>query len=207
MTKPLTIIDALSDRRLFGGLPCFHDLRTWLRWLIFLRAVYGLPMSSEEEQIFCYHTGRSRYQSREGGYPESVAITGRQAGKDRIGSVVQGYEGITAKRQLDGTELYALSIAQDQRSSLRTAHRYVTAPFEVVPALAQSVRTKRTDNWLLENGVVLASYPCRPESIRGYGPAWPSSLSWHSFSVPICVPPTRRCSERSDRPWRQPTAG
>ena len=42
--NPVTIIDALKDRALFGGLPAFQDLTTWRPWIAFLRAVYGLPM-------------------------------------------------------------------------------------------------------------------------------------------------------------------
>ena len=64
-----------------------------------------------------------------GGYVEAAAICGRQSGKDRIGSAIQDFEAMSAVKQLDGTEVYALSIAQDQRSSLRTAFRYASAPF------------------------------------------------------------------------------
>lgn len=162
-----TILDVLQDSRLLGGLPCFAKLDTWTNWIVFLKATYGLSMTSKDEKVFCQFTGHSRYRPPKHGYPEAVAIVGRQAGKDRIGSAVQAYEAITAKPQADRTELYALSIAQDQRSSLRTAFRYATAPFDVVPTLAQTVINKRANDWALNNGVMLASYPCRPEAIRG----------------------------------------
>ena len=44
MSTALTIVDALEDRALFGGLPAFRDLTSWRPWLAFLKAVYGLPM-------------------------------------------------------------------------------------------------------------------------------------------------------------------
>ena len=166
-TRPITIIEALEDRRLLGAVPCFQNLSTWTRWLVFVKAVYGLPLSSEEEVLFCQHTGRAKYAPPEGGYLEAAAIVGRQAGKDRIGSLIQDFEAISANPELDGTETYALSIAQDARSSLRTAFRYATSPFEIVPALSTTVKQRRAEAWTLENGVVLASYPCRPEAVRG----------------------------------------
>jgi hypothetical protein len=48
MKPGLTPIDALRDRRLFGALPEFRDLRTWSRWLVFLKAVFGLPLDEAE---------------------------------------------------------------------------------------------------------------------------------------------------------------
>lgn len=163
----VSIVDALQDRSLFGRLPAFHDLSTWLRWLVFLRALYGLPLSADDEATFCRHTGRSRYVGRPGGFPEAVAIVGRQAGKDRIGAVVSGYEAIVAPPEPDDAEIYSASIAQDQRSSLRTAFAYATTPFRVAPLLAEAVTNRTAAAWTLDNGVTLAAYPCRPAAIRG----------------------------------------
>jgi hypothetical protein len=167
MKVTVSILDALQDPSLFGRLPAFRDLSTWTRWLVFLRALYGLPLDREGEALFCQHTGRSRYVVRPGGYAEAVAVVGRQAGKDRIGGVIQDYQAITTTREEDGTELFSLSIAQDTRSSLRTAFRYAIAPFQTVPLLAETVTGRTADAWTLDNGVVLTAYPCRPAAIRG----------------------------------------
>jgi hypothetical protein len=167
MMPATNIVEALQHPRLFGALPAFKDLSTWDRWLVFLSAFYGLPLTDAQERIFCQHTGRSRYVPREGGYRRGVAICGRQSGKDRIGSVAQSYEAIKAIPQEDGTELFSLSIAQDHRASLRTAHRYARAPFEHIPALRDMVQSRRSDAWTLNNGIILAGYPCRPEAVRG----------------------------------------
>ena len=171
----MTIIEALADGRLFGGLPAFADLRTWDRWLVFLRACYGLPLDAEQTQTFRQHTGRSRYTPPPGGWPEVVAIVGRQSGKTRIAGTIAGFEAVCTEREADGTETYALLIAQDQRASLRGLFSYALAPFDHVPALARMVpatwrrsrQPRRTDSLTLNNGVVLACYPCRPASLRG----------------------------------------
>ena len=44
-SKSLTIVQALEDPALFGSLPAFKDLRSWERWLVFLKAVYGLVLT------------------------------------------------------------------------------------------------------------------------------------------------------------------
>lgn len=154
----------------------FRDLTTWRTWLVFLTAVYGLPLAdlepfglSESEALatFCKHTGRSSYAPPTGGFPESVAIVGRQAGKDRIAGSIQGYEAMTTDPEPDGTDLYCVSICQDARASLRTQFSYACAPFRQVPMLRQLVMAERTDALELSTGIVLASYPCRPQAVRG----------------------------------------
>ena len=148
----MTIIEALTDKRLFGALPAFQDLSTWRDWLVFLAAVYGLALSSlrdvglseaEALRVFSEHTGRSRYHPPDGGYPETVGIISRQSGKTRAGATIQGYEAMTATPEPDGTELYCVSVAQDQRASLRTLFRYAAAPFDRVPVLSRAVVTRR----------------------------------------------------------------
>ena len=164
----LTILDALTDRQLFGALPTFRDLSTWSRWLVFLKATYGLALEAGEVDVFRRHTGRSVYRPPVGGWPEAVCVTGRQSGKTRIAALVVDLEAVTAVPEADGTDLFALLIAQDHRAALRTLLAYARAPFEQVPILAQSLRdVPRTTTVRLSNGVTVAAYPCRPASVRG----------------------------------------
>lgn len=160
-----SIIDALRDRRVFGALPAFRDLTTWWRWLAFLRVVYGLALDQRELEAFQAATGRTT--PREGGYPEAVAIVGCQSGKSQIASLIAAYEAMRAPRELGGTERYALLLAQDHRGALRTLFRYASAPFEVSEILERSVVSRVSDSVTLETGVVIAAYPCRPQSVRG----------------------------------------
>jgi hypothetical protein len=110
----MNIIESLSDKNLFGGLPAFFDLSTWRPWLVFLSAIYGLPLSSEDQQIFFHHTSRTVYAPAPGGFPEAVACIGRQSGKTRNAGTILGYEAIRPIES-DGGNLYAVAICQDQR--------------------------------------------------------------------------------------------
>lgn len=167
MPSPLTIVDALEDDALFGALPAFQYLATWRAWLVFLRATYGLPLNEAGQAIFCERTGRSRYEPPCGGYREAVCIVGRQSGKTRIAATIAAFEAMTAPAEGDGTETFALLVAQDARAALRTLFAYARAPFERVPVLEQSVRDRRAETVTLESGCVLAAYPCRPQAVRG----------------------------------------
>src|SRR5262249_31712244 len=160
-TTALTIIDALRNPSLFGGLPAFWSLDTWRAWLTFLRAVYGLPMDPADLDTFSKHTGRKA--PRPGGYPEAVASTRRPAGKSAIAATLGAYEAATSTRR--GT--YALLVAQDERNARRTLFRYSCEPFQSVPAFAREV-SKATETTLeLASDVSLACYPCRPSAVRG----------------------------------------
>lgn len=177
MKRPnrISILEALADRHLFGALPAFHDLSTWQAWCVFLAATYGLPLSaceavgvseSEALRLFQHHTGRTVYDPPLGGYAETMCIVGVQSGKTRIAGTIAGYEAMMTEPELDGTDLYCVLVAQDQRSSLRSLFSYAKAPFDHVPVLAQSVVARRAETLTLP-GCVLAVYPCRPQAVRG----------------------------------------
>ncbi len=160
--RSLSIIDCLQDPALFGGLPEFADLATWKAWLVFLRALYGLPMSDEDLEIFRRHTGR--ITPRPHGYPEAMAIVGVQSGKSMITSVITAYE---ALRGSSGT--YAVSLAQDERSAKRVLLAYAKRPFRELDAFRAQVvpKEKKESQVVLANGVALVAYPCRPAALRG----------------------------------------
>lgn len=163
----LSILEAIEDRNLFGGLPAFRDLATWRPWLVFLRAAYGEPLDRDGLELFKRHTGRTTYAPPKGGFPEVVCIVGRQSGKTRIASTIAAYEAVLADREPDRSELYAVLTAQDQRAALRALFGYARAPFEMVPVLKRSVADVRADSLRLKSGVTLATYPCRPAAVRG----------------------------------------
>ena len=163
----VTLIEALADRNLFGGLPTFKDLTSWRAWLVFLRAAYGLELSTDDRVLFHRHTGRSDYRPPLGGWPEVACIVGRQSGKTRIAATVAAFEAATVAQELDGTELFGLLIAQDQRASVRTLFRYARAPFERVPMLQQLLATNTAEALGLSNGCTIAAYPARPAAVRG----------------------------------------
>ena len=158
----LTIVDALHDRRLFGRLPAFRDLRTWTAWLVFLKTVDGLPLNRTERSVFEKHTRRSRYTPPKGGFPEAVAIVGVQSGKSLIAAVLADHAALMGVR---GT--HAVLVGQDHRGAMRVLLKYSREPFDTLPAFQAEVLRPTADTLELRNGVSLSAYPCRPEAVRG----------------------------------------
>ncbi len=167
MSRTVTIVDALADPSLFGGLACFADLSTWGAWLVFLRALYGLPLDEGQQATFRARTGRSAYDPPQGGWREAVCVVGRQSGKTRIAATIAAFEAMTAPPQGDGTEVYCLLVAQDQRAALRSLYAYAWACFDRVPVLRRTVAARRAEAFTLASGCVVAAYPCRPAAVRG----------------------------------------
>jgi hypothetical protein len=166
-TRRLTIVQALRDENLFGAHPTFEDLEPWSRWIVFLKALYGLPLEGEDLDIFRHHTGRTVYAPPEGGYHEAACIVGRQSGKSRIATLIASFEAALSDPPRDRTRLYALLVAQDMRGSLRTLFDYSVSYFEEIPLLKQNVVDRKGDTIALQNRLSLAAYPCRPEGVRG----------------------------------------
>jgi hypothetical protein len=163
----MTILDAIRDRQLLGGLRALRDHSTWQAWLTFLGAVYGLPLTSEEITRFLHHTGRTRYQPPQGGWKEVVCITGRQSGKSQVAGILAAFEAIVSAGSTKRSALYALMVAQDQRGAMRTLLSYAAQPFEEIDLLRSLVERRTTDSLRLNSGVTLAAYPCRPAAVRG----------------------------------------
>jgi len=162
----VNVLDALLDPKLLGASPAFADPESWVAWRAFVAATYGLPLDGPGERHFLRATSLPRYAPPAGGWREVVAVVGRQAGKTRLASALVAYEAATAPPCRDG-EVYAVLLAQDHRSAMRTAFSYLQNLFEASPLLSRMVERTTADTLELSNGVRVAAYPCRPAAIRG----------------------------------------
>ena len=75
-SKPKSIIAALGDPDLFGGM---FDAPSWEPWRAFLAALQALPMTAEQLDRYGKHTGRCEPPTRPARYAELVV--GRRGGK------------------------------------------------------------------------------------------------------------------------------
>src|SRR5262249_60801492 len=85
--RQIDIIQAIRDRRLFGGL--FKSIDTWRAWIVFLKSIFGLPMDQAEIELYCRCTGRTDPPS--GGVQEDGCVGGMGGGKRRIRAPVSGF--------------------------------------------------------------------------------------------------------------------
>jgi hypothetical protein len=77
MKYPVNILDAIADEHLFA--PWFKDSATWRSWFAFVAAVFGLPMTPDQFDIYQRCTGRNIPPTEP--VQEAWLICGRRAGK------------------------------------------------------------------------------------------------------------------------------
>jgi hypothetical protein len=84
---PPSIIEALDDPELFGGMG--FDAPSWEPWRAFLEALWGLPMSEGHLALYRHHTARTEPPTRPQRYAELVC--GRRGGKSRVLALIACY--------------------------------------------------------------------------------------------------------------------
>jgi len=97
---PIDIITAMEDENLFGP---FFEEDSWDNWKVFLKAIYNIPLTKKEFELYQKCTGRERTPKEE---PlELYTIAGRRSGKalslDTEVPTVDGYKTIGDLREGD----------------------------------------------------------------------------------------------------------
>lgn len=77
---------------MLDGLPWFKGAADWSAWKAFLKAVYALPMSEREVEIYQRCTGRKDTPTKKA--REVWVPTGRRARKTAIGALIGVWEGL-----------------------------------------------------------------------------------------------------------------
>ena len=81
--KQRNIISVMRDPELFGRI---FQGKSWDAWEVFLRVVYGLPLSIEQMNLYRTATGRSDLPR--GQVKEALMLVGRRGGKTRVASFI-----------------------------------------------------------------------------------------------------------------------
>src|SRR5262249_36169501 len=131
-----------------------------------LKAVYGLPLSPEEESVFRNCVGRD-YEARE--YSDITVIAGARSGKDsRIAAPIAIYEALAQDHSYlaPGETGNVVIMAHDSRGG-QVAFNYVKGLLERSPVLRRSIAEIRKDEIRLTNGIAISIYPCTYRAPRG----------------------------------------
>ncbi len=163
----MTILQALTDTDLFGKLPRFRTLTSWTPWLVFLKALFALPMTDAEVVLFTKHTGRLQPPTQAA--DEVAAIVGRRGGKSWIAAVLAVFLAlfITWRQHIaNGERVYVVVIAQHVRAA-GVVLGYIRGILRGVPAFAREIQKERAHEIVLKNGVTLGTWPCTYKAVRG----------------------------------------
>jgi len=163
----VNIIDAVQDQKLLG--PLFKDLRTWRPWLVYLRALFGLPIKDPEElRLFRESTGLRAAPDRPA--KESYVIAGRRSGKSFISALVAVYLATFKdwRPYLGKGERGHIHVIATDREQARIVKGYVSGILAGTPALRRMVRTDLKESVELTNDVVLTIKSASFRGLRGY---------------------------------------
>jgi len=166
LRKRVDIIQAIRNPKLFGSL--FQSLDTWSAWLVWLKAVFGLPMDDAELELYRKCTGRITFQ-RENKFKESYAIVGRRGGKSRIVSFAAVFIACFhdfKKYLAPGEKGMVLVLARD-RDQAKVVFGYVSAILNEIPALKQMIARQIADELELNNGITIAVKTSDYRAVRG----------------------------------------
>jgi hypothetical protein len=164
MPRP-NIVQFLQDPEGLGKHKAFrHGLGTFQRWVVFLKALYALPMTEEELELYRYHTNRTSPPTVP--FMQSWVACGRRSGKSFMSSVVAVYEALTGDwaERCAGGELATIVIISTDRKQSATIMRYIV---EMLKIVAPKMIVRKTQEIVeLNNGVEILVRAASYASVR-----------------------------------------
>jgi hypothetical protein len=165
-TTRASIIDACADPALFAR--WFRDTDTWRSWFVFLRVLFGLPLSGQHLELFQRCTGREVPPA--GGARESWLICGRRAGKSFILALVAVFLAcfLDWSQYLSPGERGTVMVIAADKKQARVIYRYAVAMLREVPMLKALISRDTADAIDLTNGITIEILTASFRTVRGY---------------------------------------
>lgn len=166
MKHSVTILDAIADKHLFAR--WFKDRATWHSWFVFLAALFALPMTPDQVDVYRRCTGRTTSPTEPA--KEAWLICGRRAGKSFILALCAVFSACFrdwGPHLAPGERATIMVIASDRRQA-RTIIRYIRALLTDVPMLAELIERETIDSFDLSNSVTIEVQTASYRSTRGY---------------------------------------
>ncbi len=166
MTHSVSILDAIADNRLFA--PWFKNRATWRVWFVFLAALFALPMTPDQLDVYRRCTGRITSPTEP--VEEAWLICGRRAGKSFILALCAVFSACFRDwgPYLAPGERATIMVIATDRKQARTIIRYIRALLTRVPMLAELIERETQDSFDLSNSVTIEVQTASYRSTRGY---------------------------------------
>jgi hypothetical protein len=164
--QPVTILDALNDPHLFGQ--HFKDKRTWSAWRAFLAALFALPLTTDQHQLFKQCTGREHPSDTQSN--EAWLVIGRRGGKSFILATIAVFLATFKDWRPylgPGERATVMTIAADRKQA-RVIMRYVKGLLSSVPMLSRLIEGQTPERIDLDNRVTIEIHTTSFRSTRGY---------------------------------------
>ena len=161
----MNILDALDDPKVFA--PFFRG-STWSAWRVFLAALFGLPLTSEQRALYTKHTGRTK--TPRSPLHEAWLCIGRRGGKSFILAVIAVFLACFKdwRPYLGPGEVATIMIIARDRRQARVIKRFITGLLRSIPMLRQVIEGETQETIALRNSVSIEIHTASFRSTRGY---------------------------------------
>jgi hypothetical protein len=161
----MDIRQAIARQDIFGS--AIRDIETFGAWMAFLSALFGLPMTESEAEIFRACTGRTTPPTSPAS--EAWLICGRRAGKSFMMALIAVFLATFKEyRQFlgIGERATVMVVAADRRQA-RVVLRYVRGLLKL-PVFAKMVEREAAESFDLTNRVTIGIHTASIKAVRGY---------------------------------------
>lgn len=161
----MTIIDVMTDPHYLGR---YFRGPSWEPWKAFLCALFALPMTPAQLDIFRRHTQRMNPPTQP--CREAWVCTGRRGGKSIVAALVSFYLSVFVDHTqylAPGEAATAFVVSPDRKQS-RVIGRFQRGFFRSIPALESMIVVDTRESLELGNGVVMETGTASDKSLRGY---------------------------------------
>jgi hypothetical protein len=162
----MNIVQAFEDGDVFGGF--FKDPASWGSWRVFFKAVYGLPMTAAEFELFKRSTGLSA--APVGRFKEAYVVAGRRSGKSTMAALLAVYEALFGgwAGRLSRGEKPVIVVVSVDKAQAGIVKGYCEAFLRLNAGLRSQIKRVTAEQIELKNGLTLLVKTCSWRSIRGY---------------------------------------
>ena len=161
----INILAVMSDPNLLGG--SFQG-DTWKAWKAFLKALFGLRLSTDEFETYTRHTGR--FDAPGSDFLEAWLQVGRRGGKSIVIALVVVFLACFRdySQYLAPGERATIMVIAADRKQARVVMRYVVGFLKEVSFLSRTIVRQTMDSIDLENRVTIEVHTASFRSVRGY---------------------------------------
>jgi hypothetical protein len=161
---PADIVQAISHQQWWGR---WFKGEGWGSWRAFLSALFALPMTPEQLQIYQECTGRKAVPSAPA--KEAWLVIGRRGGKSRILALVAAWLScfVDWRHLLSPGEMGVVQVIAADRAQARQTLRYLRAFIVMHPVLKQLVKRETTEEIELSCRVTIQVSTASFRTVRG----------------------------------------
>src|SRR5262249_24204271 len=153
------------DNKVFSR---FFKAESWTAWRVFLAALFGLPLTYDQLQLYKQCTGRSIAPTKP--LSEAWLVVGRRGRKSSglaaIATTLAGFR--DCRPSLAAGEIATIMLLAKDGAQARSIKRYISGLLREAPMLAPMIEDETAESIRLRNRINIEIHAASYRSTRGY---------------------------------------